>query len=495
MRRYLYTTRTFASLTLVALVAGCASSGRSDPVDADLAIVNAAVIDVERGRVIPHQTVFVKDGRILAVSPATRLQPGSSVRTVDGTGKYLMPGLLDMHAHLTLSGKPTEIEMPLFVAHGVTGVRVMAADRPSAAPERTPGLDQHREWQARIASGDLTGPRLLALGSWPVNGAAGISDSMPAFFKARTREEGRQLAAYLKERGFDFIKVYNGVSREGYLGMAEEARRLGLPFAGHEPSALSAIELSNAGQKSIEHSRIFLFSCFPAADSMRTTPFQGPPAGRIRQLRRMVDAYDPRICDEVFRTFARNGTYITPTHLTRKMDAFADDSAFRQDERLKYLPANQLFRWAIDAGRMVAADSSIEGRRAFMDFYRKGLELTNAAYRAGVPVMLGTDAGDTYVFPGSAVHDELGELVKAGLSPAEALRAATLAGATYLGLTDEFGTVEPGRFADLVLLDANPLEDITNSRRIQAVVLNGRVYGRAALDSLLAGVEAAARSR
>ncbi|HLG06498.1 MAG TPA: amidohydrolase family protein, partial [Gemmatimonadales bacterium] len=146
-----------------------------------------------------------------------------------------------------------------------------------------------------------------------------------------------------------------------------------------------------------------------------------------------------------------------------------------------------------DANGMVASDSSPAGRRSYMDFYTKGLTLTRDAYRAGVPMMVGTDAGDSFVFPGSSVHDELGELVKAGLSPAEALRAATLSGARYLGRSAEFGTVQAGRFADLVLLDANPLDDIANSRRIHAVVLDGRYLDRARLDGLLAGVEVAAR--
>lgn len=280
------------------------------------------------------------------------------------------------------------------------------------------------------------------------------------------------------------------MSREGYLGLAEEARRLNLPFAGHEPGSLGAIELSNAGQKSLEHSRIFLFNCFAGADSMRKGLL--PASGTLRR-RRMVDEYDPRICAEVFRTFARNGTYITPTHVTRRMDAFADDSAYRGDARMKYIPLRQQVEWLADADGMVASDSSAAGRKSYMDFYRKGLMLTNDAYRAGVPVMLGTDAGDSFVFPGSSVHDELGELVRAGLSPAEALKAATLSGATFLGLTAHHGTVQAGRFADLVLLDANPLDDIGNSRRIHAVLLNGRVFDRAALDSMLAAAEVAAR--
>jgi hypothetical protein len=142
---------------------------------------------------------------------------------------------------------------------------------------------------------------------------------------------------------------------------------------------------------------------------------------------------------------------------------------------------------------MVASHSSPEGRRSYLEFYRKGLELTGAAHRAGVGILLGTDSGDTFVFPGAGVHDELGELVKAGLTPADALKAATLSGAEYYGRTAEFGSVKPGRFADLVLLDGNPLERIENSRRIAAVVQNGRVFERAALDSMLASVEAAVR--
>jgi imidazolonepropionase-like amidohydrolase len=458
--------------------------------DGDLAISRVTVVDVERGRLISDQTVVVKGGRVTAVEPSSRTRLASGVRNVDGSGKYLIPGLLDMHVHLTGSGKATEVEMPLLVAHGVTGVRVMNADRPSRDPAETPGLAMHRDWQSRIEAGTLVGPRLLALSSWAVNGAAGIQDGMPGFYKATTREEGQQLARYFKERGFDFIKIYNNLSREGFLGLSEEARRLGLPFAGHEPGSMSAVELSDAGQRSIEHSRVFLLNCFPGADSLQRGLLKVP---QTILRRRMVDEYDPARCAEVFRTFAKNRTYITPTHGTRKMDAFADDSAYRRDPRLKYVALPSQMAWAADANGMVASDSSRAGRRSYLDFYVRGRSLTNDAYRAGVPVMVGTDAGDSYVFPGSSVHDELGELVTAGLSPGEALRAATLSGAEYLGLTADLGSIRPGRLADLVLLDGDPLADVGNVRRIRAVILNGRVLERPALDSMLSRVEEAAR--
>jgi len=336
--------RRLLALGAPVLVAGCTAVPRSAPVsDADLAIMHVDVVDVERGRVVPDQAVLLKGNRILAVTPSAQARLASTARVINGTRKFVIPGLWDMHAHLQPAGNPVRVELPLFVAHGVTGIRIMGADRPNPTPDQTPGLAQFRALQQAVANGAVTGPRVLALASWAVNGEAGITTAMPAFYKARTRDEGRQLAQYFKERGFDFIKVYNDVSREGYLGLAEEARRLALPFAGHEPAALSALELSNAGQKSIEHSRIFLFNCWPGADSLQKGLLRSVPATTRR--RRMVDEYDPRACAAVFRTFAQNGTYITPTHVTRRMDAFADDSAFRRDARMRYIPLQQQVSW------------------------------------------------------------------------------------------------------------------------------------------------------
>lgn len=209
-------------------------------------------------------------------------------------------------------------------------------------------------------------------------------------------------------------------------------------------------------------------------------------------MQRMAREYDAALCAPVFRLFAKNATYITPTHVTRRMEALAHDSIFTSDVRLRYIPIGQRMAWLADARTVAATDAEI-GRAARGEFYTKGLSLTNAAYRAGVPVMLGTDANDSFVFPGSSVHDELGELVKAGLTPAEALRSATLAGAMFLGRTADFGAVRVGRVADLVLLDANPLENIEHVRRIAAVIFNGRLFERAALDSVLRAAEIAAR--
>jgi imidazolonepropionase-like amidohydrolase len=174
------------------------------------------------------------------------------------------------------------------------------------------------------------------------------------------------------------------------------------------------------------------------------------------------------------------------------MEAFADDPTFRSDSRSKYIPR---WRWKAandDADGVVKEDPSPEGRKAMKDFYTKGLEITGLAFKAGVKVMLGTDTADSYVFPGFAVHDELQELVKAGLTPAEALKAATWNGAEFLGRTSQSGSIEAGKLADLVMLDANPLVNISNTGKIGAVVLNGRYMDRRVLDQLLSDAETAA---
>jgi imidazolonepropionase-like amidohydrolase len=174
------------------------------------------------------------------------------------------------------------------------------------------------------------------------------------------------------------------------------------------------------------------------------------------------------------------------------MEAFADDPAFRSDSRSKFIPKARWKAWNEDADGMVKEDPSLEGRKAMKDFYTKGLEITGMARKAGVKIMVGTDSVDSYVFPGFAVHDELQELVKAGFTPAQALKAATWNGAEFLGRTSDSGSVEIGKLADLILLDANPLIDIHNTEKIAVVMLNGRYMDRNALDQLLKAAEEAA---
>ena len=471
-------------LSLIFSSTGCALSTRGPGLSpADLALVNVNIIDVERGRVLRNRTVLVSDGVIQHIDASARAGR-TATTTVDGRGTYLMPGLLDMHAHLRANGLPgwliTDWMMPLLVANGVTGVREMgsACENPEQGPVC---LEQLREWQAQVEAGERVGPQLLALSSFPVN---------PPWDYTVTPEQIAAVVSHFKESGVDHLKVYDRLSPEAFAMLMEEATRQGLSAWGHVPLRVGTAAASEAGLRSVEHARDFVYDCYPgAADFRRNTTADGPG---LAELRTMVDDHDPALCQVLFRTLVRNKTWYVPTHVTRRMEAFAGDSAFRNDERARYVSPLLMQQWLADADRTRVRDSAASGR-TYLDFYRKGLELTGAAHRAGVRVLLGTDGGDSFVFPGSGAHDELQELVAAGLSPADALRAATWNGAEFLDLTEHYGSIEVGKRADLLLLSANPLEDITNVRKIRAVVLGGELLDRARLDALLRQAEETAQ--
>jgi hypothetical protein len=475
------------SLFILSLISAYAQA----PAPSRRAIVfaHATVIDVKNGRPRSDMAIVVVGNRIAALGKMGAVRLPRDAQVIDATGKYLIPGLWDMHLHFA------PWETPLLVANGVTGIREMGSDCHPAFSDRD-CLGEVRVWQKRIEEDEL-GPRLLALSSWPVmarsrwpaKGPRGLAEDLPEFFAASTAEQGRQLARYFLEQKVDFIKVSGQLPRDGFLGLAAEARRLGLGIAGHEQLAVNAIDASAGGMRSFEHARVFLFNCFRGAAEFARLHRSEPDT---TWRRRMVDEFDAKICRQVFSAFVRNETWYVPTHLTRKMEAFADDPTFRRDPRSKYIPKARWKAWNEDADGTVKQDPSPEGRKAMKDFYTKGLEITGMARKAGVKVMLGTDSVDSYVFPGFAVHDELQELVKAGLTPAEALKVATWNGAEFLGRTSESGSLETGKLADLIVLDANPLDDIRNTEKIGAVVLNGRYMDRSALDQLLRAAEEAA---
>ncbi|MCI0432156.1 MAG: amidohydrolase family protein, partial [Gemmatimonadetes bacterium] len=325
---------------------------------------------------------------------------------------------------------------------------------------------------------------LLALSSRVVN---------PPWNAQVTEQQARELVGRFAAQRVDLIKVYYRLSPEVLGWIISEAKGHGIAVGGHLPLRMTAAQAAAAGLRSLEHARDFLFDCFPGSAEFRSTAMNQNP--RIEVMGSMVDAHDAAQCEATFGTLVRNDTWYVPTHVTRRMDAFADDSAFRADPRAKFVPADLWRGWQEDADRMVGLDPSPEGRRVVRAFYEKGLEITGRAHAAGVKIALGTDAGDTYVFYGSGVHDELGELVEAGLSPAQALAAATIRAAEFLGLEADHGSVTAGKRADLVLLTANPLEDIANVRSIDSVIFGGRVLSRAELDTMLRAVVEAIAER
>lgn len=480
-----------------ALLAACRTTAPAQPVS--LAIVNVTVIDPETRRLLPNHNVYVDGDRILAVIPARRRAPYVPARTVDATGKYLIPGLMDMHVHLFLP-EPTAPSLNLLIANGVTGIREMSGDCWEAAGARKGCISDYRRLQGRIKAGEVAGPEILSLASTMVMGPTRLKlpEKAPSFITPRTAGEARTLVRHLHGRGVDLVKTHDSIPPAAFAALMAEARLLGIEVSGHVPFDAGTLGAVRQGFRSIEHARDPLYDCSRYASGFRRQesavaeekPGAERPTNLVR-LTRTVTEFDPSLCRSMLSEFARSGAFYVPTHVTREMEALAGDPSYRNAEPRKYVLPERNKRWESDLAE--TAGLPAEERAALEAFFRHGLTITGLAHRAGVPIMAGTDANDTMIVPGFSLHRELRLLTRAGLSPMDALRAATAIPAAYLRRTDRYGGISAGKEADLVLLGANPLADIRNSTAIELVVSDGRVLDRSALDALLAEVEQAAR--
>jgi imidazolonepropionase-like amidohydrolase len=449
-----------------------------------LVFTHVTVLDMTGAPAQHDRTVVITGERITGIgqSAGVRTPPGAQV--VDATGKFLIPGLWDMHVHWF-----HQDYLPLFLANGVTGIRIMW------------GMPFHDQWRQEVEQGTLRGPR-MAISSPIVDGPRPI---WPGSIPVKDGAEGRQLVIRMKQGGVDFIKVYSRLPREAYFAIADEAKKQGIPFAGHVPDAVSAMEASDAGQKSIEHLTGVLVACSTREEELRKgreeawskiPPGQAfPDRASLRPLNRLtLDTFSPEKAKALFARFVQNHTWQCPTFVAQRNMAFIQDPAIHDDPRVRYMPPGIASGWD-PAGDFRLKDRTQEDVELAQAAYRKNKELIGPMRRAGVEFLAGTDAINPYCFPGFSLHDELTLLVEAGLSPMEALQAATLNPARYLGKDKDLGTVEKGKLADLVLLEANPLEDINNSRKIEAVVFGGKLLPKAELQQMLADLEAAAKKK
>jgi len=455
---------------LLAAAGGWPAARGSTPA---VAITHVSVIDASGSPPQADMTVIIRDQRIagLSTSGAARLPAGA--RIVDGHGKFLIPGLWDMHVHTVFGDwlpRDEKVVLPLFVANGVTGVRDMGGD-----------LDVLKEWRAKIAAGQLLGPRMYIAGPM----LDGPVPRFPSSAPVANAADGRRVVDDLKARGVDFIKIQSLIPRDGYFAAAEEAKKVGLTFVGHVPDAVRASEASDAGQKSIEHFTGVFEGCSTAEDQLVNGRPRGPGAN--------VSTYDATRARAVIALMAKNRTWQVPTLVWERGQWLVDDIDKTHDPLIKYAPASwKDHTWPMfvhDIMQTMDTDPLPVRKR----FFQMELEMTLAMFRAGVPFMAGTDtAAGVHVFPGFSLHEELALFVEAGLTPMQALQTATRNPAEFMGRLDDLGTVAQGKLADLVLLDANPLDDIANTRRIHAVVLAGRYFDRGDLDRMLKGVEQAA---
>ena len=449
-----------------------------------LAITGVTIVDVRSGTLVRDQDVVVEGARITAVGPGGTLPLPEGATVLDGRDRYLMPALWDMHAHV-YAVSPL-LDLPLYIAFGVTHVRDMQGC-PSEGDPFIACYEDKQRWSEEALAGTRVGPRIFEASSFMANGPgmAARLGGVPAYFDVATPKQARDFVRHFVGRA-DTIKVYDDIPREAYFALADEARKAGLPLVGHKPKSIDSVEAA-AHQRSIEHARFLLHDAFAGSDALRAAA--GTPAWR-EDRRAMLDTHDPARAQRIFEAMRVHGTYYVPTHLTRRVDAYADAAEVREDPALAYVHPLMEMQWLEDLDATLARDPGPEARRTYLEFYEKGLELTRQAHRAGVKIMVGTD----YIAAGLDVHRELELLVAAGLTPREALEAATLVPAEYAKQSDHHGEVATGRVADLLLLRADPLADIRNTQALEAVIFNGALYDAEALAGLRRQVEQNARS-
>ena len=437
-----------------------------------LAITHVAVIDATGAPQQRDMTVVVRDGRIAELGPSTTVRVPADARTVEGSGKYLIPGLWDMHVHTVFGNwlpRDENVTLPLFVANGVTGVRDMGSD-----------LDVVKQWRASIAAGRLLGPRMVIAGPM----LDGPVPRFPSSAPVANAADARRTVDELERRGVDFIKIQSLIPRDGYFAAADEAKKLGIVFVGHVPDAVRASEASNAGQKSIEH----FTGIFEGSTAIEDQLINGP-----KSLGLNVKNYDPARAGALIALMAKNQTWQVPTLVWERGQWLVDDIDLTHDPLIEYAPSSwKDHTWPRFVGD-IEKDMDTDPLPVRKQFVQMELDMTLAMFRAGVPFMAGTDtAAGVHIFPGFSLHQELVLFQRAGLTPMQALQTATLNPARFLGRTADLGTVEQGKLADLVLLDADPLADIANTQKIRGVILAGRYFDRAALDRMLRGVARAA---
>jgi len=431
-------------LALALVLAAVPTMAQGPP--GDLVVRHVTIVDVTNGQTRSNQRVSLRNGRIVAIAPESRTAPRAA-KVVDATGKFLIPGLWDMHVHIEPAPK---IFTRLYLAQGITGIRDMRME-----------LHALLKLRAEIASGEIFAPRLVASG--PALDDLPPQYPLPVKLRVKTADDGRKAVIMLKANGVDFIKVHNFTTREAFFAIADECKRQDLTFVGHVPLTVSIQEGTEAGMKSIEH---------------------------LSEFRIVDECSDATKCQSLIALFKKYGTWQTPTLVELRSVA---QEAPADERRAQYVPAKVKVFWNMTTGMI--QNMTAEQKAHVKEQYKRAGPLVAEFQRQGIGILAGTDSPVVpNVVSGFSLHDELALMVEAGLTPLEALQTATLNPARFLGKLDDLGTIEKGKLADLVILDANPLEDIHNTTKINAVIAQGKLLDRTDLDRLMREAEEMAKA-
>jgi imidazolonepropionase-like amidohydrolase len=445
----------------------------------NLLIKQCNIVDVINGVIIPSRQIFVQNGRIISIDSIISNIPESTI-IIDANGQYLMPSLWDMHLH-TISLSP-QLHFPLLIANGVTGLRDMGNGDSWISDIDDTSVKDNILWEKQAIGENLLIPKIIESVSYHVEDLGDISAE-------NYKQKVDELITKLKDRGEPFVKVQlEDTDLPDYIfyELQHQAKNHGLPILGHMSPGSDINQVMGNGFKSIEHA----WALMPHLVKIKKSFSKD-----IQQKLYELNGQDSVMTQQVLSTISNKGIYYVPTHITsNRKEYLAFESTYDNNPNNIYIENIQLVFWKIlnwlhKKGYDRETDLPVLKR-----YYDRGLEVTGLAHKNGVKIMAGTDALDRNVYYGISLHDELKEMVKAGLSNAEALKTATYNAAEYYGLTKDYGSIEVGKTADFILLKQNPLANISNTQTIKAVYYRSRLYNEDDLASMRKFVQDQAKS-
>ncbi len=423
-----------------------------------IAFTHATVIPMDRERSLSDHTVIVRGDRIVEVGPSSRVQVPSGATEVNAQGKFLIPGLAEMHAHVpggqTITDFATRV-LALYVLNGVTTVRGML------------GSPLHLQLRGMTASGEIFGPTIYTTGP-SFNGNSVTSP-----------EVGMQMVRDQKAAGYDLLKIHPGIPRAAYDSIAATATKLGIPFAGHVPADVGVRRAIEVRQITIDHLDGYL-EAMVAADKRASAP-QSAWFGS-----NLVPLLDWSLLAPLARATVANGVWVVPTETIMESQSIGNLEEMLAWPEMKYWPENVRTQWTTALRNFRSQGWTMEGGQAFVAARRR---LMKELHDAGVKFLMGSDAPQVWNVPGFSIHREMKQMAAAGLTPYQVLVSGTHNVGEYFGAAKEFGTIEAGKRADLVMLDADPLRDIANAQAISGVMVRGRWIDKAAITQRLAALQ------
>lgn len=457
-------------LVLVIFFSSCQNAPKEK---ADLLILNATIVDVRSGKETKGQLVAISGDTILGVTPMENRNNFEAAEILDVENKFLMPGLWDMHVHFR--GGDSLIEenkdlLPLFLAHGVTTVR-------DAGGDITPAV---LEWREQIKNGNLSGPSIFTSGPK-------LDGPQPAWagsIKVETPQDIEAALDSLESIGADYVKMYDGsLSKEAFYGIIKASETRGMKTTGHMPLSADILKAIEYGLDGSEHLYYTLKACSPLADSLTR---QNLGYGMMNDI---IETYDPNLAQEVFTKMRDHEVFIAPTlHIGKTLSEILEVD-HHSDSLLPLIGdgIQETYKGRVEGAKRAKASGSTMRQK----MEKISQEMIKPMFDAGVSLLAGSDCGafNSYVYPGGSLHGEFRRFVDAGLSPRETLSTSVLKGPEFFGLENDYGSIEAGKVADIILLEKSPLENIDNLQEISVVIKNGRLYDHQELKNMLQDLE------